>query len=111
MLLTASQIIIKTRLNAHGPIPLAGTELLRYLAAATVDVRLVGGFAMLAVAAFAWYAGLSRVPLSAAFPIAALAYPLVFLAAIAFLREEFSWTGFAGSALIVSGVILIHSGR
>ncbi|GLS32774.1 hypothetical protein GCM10007937_44840 [Mesorhizobium albiziae] len=88
---------------------MAGVDLLHYLTIVILDVRLVGGFAMLAVAALGWYAGISRVPLSVAFPAAALAYPLIFVGAIVFLREDFSWLRLAGNILIVGGILLATS--
>ena len=111
VLLTVSQLIIKSRLNRHGPVPLSGRALACYATTVAGDVRLIGGFATLVVAAFAWYAGLSRVPLSMAFPVAALTYPLIFLSTILVLKEKFSWTALAGNLLIVCGVVLASSGR
>jgi drug/metabolite transporter (DMT)-like permease len=77
-----------------------------YLLAAVQDARLMGGFLLLIVAALGWYAGLSRVPLSIAFPIAALTYPLMFLGATVILREDYSWPGLMGNCLIVIGVLV-----
>ena len=111
VLLTAAQLTIKSRLNSHGPIPMSGTEGWHYFLAATQDARLMGGFLLLAVAAFGWYAGLSRVPLSVAFPVAALSYPLMFLGATVILREDYSWPGLMGNCLIVIGVIVASSAQ
>ncbi len=109
--LTAAQLIIKSRLNEHGPIPLTGVDLPRYLLTIIQDLRLVVGFALLAVAAFGWYAGMSRVPLSLAFPVAALTYPLVLAGAVVFLREDFSWLKLVGNILIVGGIVMVMSSQ
>lgn len=107
LLLVVSQLIIKSRLNALGAIPLGDASLWKYFVTAAQDVRLVGGFAILALGALGWYAGLSRIPLSVAFPVGALAYPLVFIGAVVVLREDFTWHALAGNMLVVSGVLLV----
>lgn len=111
MLLAVAQLIIKSRLNTHGAIPVSGMEIFDYILAVSQDWRLVGGFLVLAVAAFGWYAGLSRVPLSIGFPIAALSYPLLYFGAVTFLREDFSWLGLVGNVVIVAGVMLASAAQ
>lgn len=108
-LLTATQLIIKSRLDAHGAIPFLPGEFLRYLLAAVQDLRLMLGLATLVVAALCWYAGVSRLPLSLAFPFAALSYPLIFAGAVLVLGEPFSWTTMFGNVLIVAGVMIVAS--
>lgn len=86
-------------------------ELLRYFVGAAQDLRLIGGFILLVLAALGWYSGLSRAPLTVAFPVAALSHPLMFLGAVVVLREDFSWISLSGNLLIVAGIFLATYGR
>ena len=63
----------------------------------------------LIVSSLLWYAAVSRIPLSLAFPMAALSYPLVFGGAVLFLDEPFRWTILFGNVLIVTGVLFVAS--
>jgi drug/metabolite transporter (DMT)-like permease len=74
--------------------------------AATSPVVL-GGLAVFAISAVAWLAVLARVPLSVAYPFNALSY-LIILAASAFLlHERATMLTWAGSLLVVSGLVIV----
>jgi drug/metabolite transporter (DMT)-like permease len=76
------------------------------MTAATSPVVLAG-LAVFALSAVAWLAVLSRVPLSVAYPFNALGY-LIILAASAFLlHERATMLTWAGSLLVVSGLIIV----
>lgn len=105
--LTVAQIVIKSRLNVHGAIPLSPPEFITYLGVLLRDWRAWGGGLTLIAASILWYGGVSRLPLSQAFGFAAMTYPLVFFSAIVFLREPFSWLGLLGNTFIVMGVLML----
>lgn len=107
VLLSVTQIIIKSRLNVHGAIPVSASEIVPYVWGLLQDLRFLGGLGLLIIAAFCWYAGLSRIPLSLAFPFAAMSYPLIFLGSVLLLNETFSWPVAIGNILIVTGVLLV----
>lgn len=103
--LVLSQIIIKTMFAIHGPVPFSG-ELIAYIKSLLLDFRFwIGGLTLVSGAAL-WYAGLSRVPLSTAFPIASLSYPLVMALAWYVLDEPVTLRMMAGSVMIFFGVML-----
>ena len=105
-LLTMAQIIIKSRLTEHGTVPFSFEAGWPYLLGLLADWKVwIGGLGLVASSLF-WYAGVSRIPLSVAFPFAALSYPLIFAGSIVFLHERFSWQSLAGNGLIVLGVML-----
>jgi drug/metabolite transporter (DMT)-like permease len=105
-MLTSAQVLIKSRLAELGAVPFAPTELIRYLGTAFLDGRLwLGGLGLLA-SSFLWYAAVSRLPLSIAYPIGALSYVLVFAAAVIVLHEPFTWRAALGNVLILAGVAL-----
>ena len=66
-----------------------------------------GGLALYGVATVLWLFALSRLPLSVAYPIQALAYVLGMIAAERFLGEKVPLWGWLGGLLIFLGVALI----
>lgn len=107
--LTAAQILIKSRLGLLGAIPLSPRELLAYGLQLASDWAIWIGIGGLLVASLLWYAAISRLPLSVAYPFAALSYPLIFFGSLVLLRETFSWQALGGNVMIVLGVLLVAS--
>jgi len=105
--LTAAQILIKSRFSHHGAVPLNMAEAWPYLLGLMADWTMWVGLLGLVVSSFLWYAAISRLPLSLAYPFAALSYPLIFGASLLFLRENFTWQALGGNVLIVLGVLLV----
>ncbi|MFI6108559.1 SMR family transporter [Streptomyces sp. NPDC051310] len=69
------------------------------------------GLTVFAVSAVAWMSTLARVPLSVAYPFNALGYLLIVLAGSTLLHERTSpWT-WAGSLLVVIGLITVFAGQ
>lgn len=109
-LLTIAQVTIKARLSVHGSVPFEFVSLLRYIIVLMRDWNLVlAGFALIG-ASFFWYAGVSRVPLSQAYALAAASYPLIFAGATVILHEPLTWQGIVGNLAIVAGIVLISLG-
>lgn len=106
-IVTGAQLLIKSRLSIHGVMPLSTGEILTYLGSLARDWQLWIGSIGLLLGALAWYAGLSRIPLSLAYPMASLSYLLIFVGTIFVLGESFSWALLLGNLLIVSGVALV----
>ena len=65
------------------------------------------GLVVFAVSAVAWLAVLSRVPLSVAYPFNALGYLVILSASIVVLHERANLLTWAGSLLVVSGLIIV----
>lgn len=76
-----------------------------FAAAATPWVWL--GLVIFGVSAVAWLGVLSRVPLSVAYPFNALGYILILVASIVVLHERANLLTWAGSLLVVSGLIIV----
>ncbi|MER5890684.1 SMR family transporter [Streptomyces sp. NPDC001941] len=69
------------------------------------------GLVVFAVSALAWMSTLARVPLSIAYPFNALGYLLIVLAGSTLLHERTSpWT-WAGSLLVVAGLVTVFAGQ
>jgi drug/metabolite transporter (DMT)-like permease len=107
--LAAAQLLIKARLEAHGVVPLT-PRIWSYALGVAADWRMWVALLGLVIASVLWYAAVSRLPLSIAFPFAALSYPIVFVGSLVALREAFSWPTLVGNVLIVAGVVLVASG-
>jgi drug/metabolite transporter (DMT)-like permease len=67
----------------------------------------LGGLAVFAVSAVAWLGVLSRIPLSIAYPFNALGYIAILTASIVILHERASLLTWAGSLLVVSGLLVV----
>jgi undecaprenyl phosphate-alpha-L-ara4N flippase subunit ArnE len=76
------------------------------IAAATTSWVLLG-LVVFAVSAVAWLAALSRVPLSLAYPFNALGYLVILTASILVLHERANLLTWAGTVLVVSGLIMV----
>lgn len=107
LVLTGAQVVIKSRLSVHGVVPMQLAALSPYVWSLMRDWLMWLGLAGLLVSSLCWYAAISRLPLSIAYPFAALSYPAIFIGSLIFLREAFSWQSMAGNLLIVCGLLLI----
>lgn len=76
------------------------------IAAATSPWVLLG-LAVFAVSAVVWLAVLARVPLSLAYPFNALGYLVILTLGVFVLHERASLWTWAGTSLVVSGLIIV----
>jgi multidrug transporter EmrE-like cation transporter len=65
------------------------------------------GLVVFAISAVAWLAALSRVPLSVAYPFNALGYLVILTASIVILHERANVLTWVGTALVVSGLLIV----
>jgi len=107
IVMVIAQLVLKHSLNNHGAIPFRPSAFWPYALALLRDWLVWLGGAGLVASALMWYAAVSRLPISFAFPFAAMSYPMIFAAAVIFLGESFSYMKLLANMLIVSGVILI----
>src|SRR5215471_11271690 len=76
------------------------------IAAATTPWVLLG-LVVFAVSAVAWLGALSRVPLNVAYPFNAVGYIVILTASVLVLHERATVLTWAGSLLVVSGLIIV----
>lgn len=74
---------------------------------AATSPMVLGGLAVFAISAVAWMAVLSKVPLSVAYPFNALSYLIILTASVLLLHERANILTWAGSLLVVSGLIIV----
>ena len=104
-LAATGQLVLKTGMNtAKTHAQEQGRSLL--LVAAT-SPWIIGGLLIFGVSAVAWLVTLSRVPLSIAYPFNALGYVAILVASSLLLHERTNVWTWAGTALVVSGLIVV----
>jgi multidrug transporter EmrE-like cation transporter len=69
------------------------------------------GLLVFAVSAVAWLAALSRVPLSVAYPFNAIGYLGILTASVLVLHERATVLTWAGTVLVVTGLIIVVLSR
>ena len=65
------------------------------------------GLVVFGISAVAWLAALSRVSLSVAYPFNALGYLVILTASIVILHERANVLTWVGTALVVSGLLIV----
>ncbi|GIK85608.1 MAG: hypothetical protein BroJett026_10890 [Betaproteobacteria bacterium] len=104
---TAAQLLLKAGTNALGVLSLARGEWPQTLARIATQPHFIGGVAIYVVSLVVWIVGLSRVPVSIAFPLLSLGYVLNAFAAHWLFGESLSASRWLGIGFIVLGVWLV----
>ena len=107
---TGAQLLLKAGTNALGVITLTRTGWGETLARMAVQPHFVAGASIYVVSLVIWIIGLSRVPVSIAFPMLSLGYVLNAMAAHYLFGEVLGTTRWLGIGCIVLGVWLIARG-
>ncbi|MET9111812.1 EamA family transporter [Streptomyces zhihengii] len=105
----AGQIMLKHGMRSASAAAPDGGVPLAMRAATTPWVVL--GLTVFALSAVAWMSTLARVPLSTAYPFNALGYLLIVVAASTVLHERTSLWTWAGSLVVVAGLLMVMAGR
>lgn len=101
------QISMKFGLNRLGGLTLSRENFILLFFAIFLNPLIVLALAIYGVSAFLWSVGLSRVPLSTAYPLVSLSYVGIFLFSWLFFHENISGLKILGLALICLGVFLL----
>jgi drug/metabolite transporter (DMT)-like permease len=103
----AAQVLMKIGMSQakfHGPSDL---PLVQAVLKTAFDPYVIAGLACYGVSAMVWLVVLTRMPLSLAYPLVALAIVLVMVFSATLLGEPMPLGRIAGSILVVAGVALI----
>ncbi|EKV26035.1 hypothetical protein C882_3322 [Caenispirillum salinarum AK4] len=101
------QIIVKWQIAKAAP-PAAKTwELITWVFQMALNPWLILVFVMVFTAGGAWFVAMSRLPLSHTYPVMGLTFPLVVIGSALLLGERVSLTQAAGTALVVTGVVVL----
>lgn len=107
---TAAQLLLKAGTNVLGVLSLAGGQWPGTLWRIATQPYFAGGVAIYLVSLVIWIVGLSRVPVSIAFPLLSLGYVLNAGAAWWLFGETLSASRWLGIGFIVAGVWLVARG-
>ena len=107
LLNAAAQLLLKAGTNAVGRFAFTADALVPVAARLAFEPHIVAGCACYAVSLVVWIMGLSRVPVSIAYPLLSLGYVINAAAAWVLFGEALTVMRLAGIALIVAGVFLV----
>ena len=107
MLNAAAQLLLKAGTNAVGHFEFSTTNLVPIGWRLVTEPHIVGGMACYVMSLGVWIMGLSRVPVSVAYPMLSIGYVVNALAAWWLFGESFSAQKIAGIATIIIGVWLV----
>ena len=104
---TGAQLLLKAGTNAIGVITLTRDDWAATLWRMATEPHFVGGVAIYMVSLVVWIMGLSRVPVSLAYPMLSLGYVINAVAAHYVFGEVVSVTRWLGIGFIIVGVWLV----
>ena len=107
LLNAAAQLLLKAGTNATGVITLTRDTWLQTFLGMATEGHFVAGIALYAVSVVVWILGLSRVPVSIAYPMLSLGYVVNAIAAHYLFGEAVTATRWLGIGFIIAGVWLV----
>jgi drug/metabolite transporter (DMT)-like permease len=107
LLNAAAQLLLKAGTNRLGVITLTADNWTAMLARMASEGYFIGGIAFYGVSVLVWILGLSRVPVSIAYPLLSLGYVVNAIAAHYLLGEAVTAQRWLGIGFIVAGVYLV----
>jgi multidrug transporter EmrE-like cation transporter len=103
----AAQTLLKAGTNAVGRFEFSMHNVLPIGLKLAFEPHIMGGLACYVVSLVVWIMGLSRVPVSIAYPMLSVGYVLNALAAWYLFGESLSAQKFVGIGFIILGVVLV----
>jgi len=107
LLNAAAQLLLKAGTNATGVITITRDNWLPTLLGMATEGHFVAGIALYAISVVVWILGLSRVPVSIAYPMLSLGYVVNAIAAHYLFGEAVTATRWLGIGFIIAGVWLV----
>jgi multidrug transporter EmrE-like cation transporter len=107
LLNAGAQLLLKAGTNALGVITLTADGWTAQFGRMALEPHIVGGLACYVVSVVVWIIGLSRVPVSIAYPLLSLGYVVNAVAAHYLFGEAVTLQRWAGIGFIIVGVWLV----
>ena len=107
LLNAAAQLLLKAGTNAVGQFEFSAQNILPVGMKLALEPHIVGGFACYVVSVAVWIVGLSRVPVSIAYPMLSVGYIVNAVAAWYLFGESLAAQKLVGIAFIIAGVFLV----
>jgi drug/metabolite transporter (DMT)-like permease len=101
------QLLIKWQATQAGSLPAAWPARFSFFLSLLINPWILVGLASAVVAACAWILAMTRLPISLAYPMMSLTYPLILVLSWALLGETLSLWRVVGAAFILVGVTLL----
>lgn len=103
----AGQLLLKKGLGSVGEFHTIRSEIGPFFIRAFTNPLVLVSIFLVLVASVTWILAVSRAELSHIYPLMGLAYILVALFSVAFFKENVSYWGWMGIALVSAGVVLV----
>jgi multidrug transporter EmrE-like cation transporter len=107
LLNAAAQLLLKAGTNSLGVITLTRDNWMGEFGRMTVEPHFIAGAACYGVSLIVWILGLSRVPVSVAYPLLSVGYVVNAIAAYYLFGEALSAARWTGIGFIIVGVWLV----
>jgi len=107
LLNAAAQLLLKAGTNAVGRFDFTAANILPVGMKLALEPHIAGGLACYVVSVAVWIVGLSRVPVSIAYPMLSVGYIVNAIAAWYLFGESITAQKLVGIAFIVCGVFLV----
>lgn len=107
LLNAAAQLLLKAGTNAVGRFEFAAANIVPVGWRLATEPHIMGGMACYVLSLAVWIVGLSRVPVSVAYPMLSIGYVVNVLAAWWLFGESITMAKIAGIGFIIIGVWLI----
>ena len=108
LLNAAAQLLLKAGTNAVGHFEFSAGNLVPVGLKLALEPHILGGMACYAISLVVWIMGLSRVPVSVAYPMLSIGYILNAVAAWYLFGEALPAQKVIGIGFIVVGVVLVN---
>lgn len=107
LLNAAAQLLLKAGTNVVGRFEFSAQNILPVGMKLALEPHIAGGLACYVVSVAVWIVGLSRVPVSIAYPMLSVGYVVNAVAAWYLFGESFTAQKLIGIAFIIAGVFLV----
>jgi multidrug transporter EmrE-like cation transporter len=107
LLNAGAQLLLKAGTNAVGHFEFTSANLVPVGLKLAFEPHILGGVACYVVSLVVWIMGLSRVPVSVAYPLLSVGYVLNALAAWYLFGESLTMQKLVGIGFIIAGVFLV----
>ena len=104
------QIVLKWRINSVDTLPELVMDKVLFLIKLLFDPWIFSGFVSAFIASFFWMAAMTKFEISYAYPFMSLAFVLVLLFSVIFLKESLNIYKLLGICLIISGIYITSKG-
>lgn len=106
-----SQLISKWQVNSAGSLPIGLADKFGFLLRLLLNPWVISSFTCAFLAALAWMAAMTKLPLSYAYPLfISSTFVLVFFCSFLFLKEPITAPKMIGMVVIIAGIIIGSQG-